>query len=377
MIKLISKTDGKIALTALWIATLLLLIIFMVNPIRKAEAIHCAGILCAEDVFNTKHNLNQNTDIKASGTTEVCIFCHTPHGGRTQIGSAPSGQAPLWNRALRPSGAYTPYSSPNFDAVDPGNTLKGLPKGVSLACLSCHDGTISFDALVNPPGSGGFIPSNLGDIAGPGTNVSNITFNGGGVDTNDTFRENAALRAESTAGGFLGGIANLVDPTGTAAKDTINMNPYPNLGIDLTDDHPIGIQMPGDANEDPQFTQVYTNRSANVDGGSGNDGSRVSYVSRYGNQGALGTTLWSADKRDRVRLYPSVSGQLSEYVECASCHNPHTPRPLFLRLPTASSTTSNTYTAGGAGVTLVTGAVGDLSHDPNQGSLVCLSCHQK
>ena len=43
---------------------------------------------------------------------------------------------------------YTPYSSTTMD------TSVGQPDGISLACLSCHDGTIAVDSIANAPGSG-------------------------------------------------------------------------------------------------------------------------------------------------------------------------------------------------------------------------------
>ena len=50
-----------------------------------------------EDVLHTKHNLSANPNVQATGTTRVCVFCHTPHGGDTTVGE---GAAPLWNRSI-------------------------------------------------------------------------------------------------------------------------------------------------------------------------------------------------------------------------------------------------------------------------------------
>src|SRR3972149_6300104 len=112
-----------------------------------ATAAFLTNTWAVENVRMTKHNLSANTNIGATGTTEVCIFCHTPHGGDTTVGG---GSAPLWNRTVPTSGSYSQvYTSPNFDAIDSDTANKGKPKGVSLACLSCHDGTIAFDALAN------------------------------------------------------------------------------------------------------------------------------------------------------------------------------------------------------------------------------------
>src|SRR3989337_1454593 len=73
-------------------------------------------------------------------TTEICVFCHTPHFGQTTT-------APLWNRGSSATG-YVAY----------GTTLGGTAitsvGGSSLACLSCHDGVTTFDNLINKPGKG-------------------------------------------------------------------------------------------------------------------------------------------------------------------------------------------------------------------------------
>jgi predicted CXXCH cytochrome family protein len=108
-----------------------------------------AGVAEAQGtgILGTKHNLSTSGTGAihvTTGTAEVCVFCHTPHGADTTVA------APLWNRAINTTG-YTMYSSDTVDA-----TPDAQPTGVSLACLSCHDGTIAFDALRNLPGSGGY-----------------------------------------------------------------------------------------------------------------------------------------------------------------------------------------------------------------------------
>ena len=105
-----------------------------------------------DDVTNSPHNLTtlgpgaiRLSVIPTSPVTgvtreEICVFCHTPHHGDATV------EAPLWNRAIG-GGPYTMYSSPTIDM-----TIAAQPQGVSLACLSCHDGTIAFDQLRNGPG---------------------------------------------------------------------------------------------------------------------------------------------------------------------------------------------------------------------------------
>lgn len=264
----------------------------------------------AEDVRNTKHNLSTNTNILAVDTTtggpvEVCVFCHTPHGGRTDVAG---GAAPLWNRDLS-TAFYAVYNSPNFDAA---GTTPGTPKGVSVACLSCHDGTVAFDALINFGGSG---------------STDNINFTGPFVDPDNTFKE-----TDRSVGG---------------------PSPFPNLGTDISNDHPISMEIP--CTTDPQFGEI----CANIDTTLLTNG-KVSYL-RRGDTSTLPT-----DIRDRIRAYPTVSGKA--YIECASCHNPHEATSTrFLRYPSFVST-SEEAAVGGASA---------LNSDRNKGSLLCLSCHQK
>src|SRR3954468_19682487 len=54
-------------------------------------------------IANTKHNLSTSGTGAvhvSTGTEEICVFCHTPHGSDT---SAP---VPLWNKQL-PTTSYT------------------------------------------------------------------------------------------------------------------------------------------------------------------------------------------------------------------------------------------------------------------------------
>ena len=95
-------------------------------------------------VSNTVHNLSTTapaalyTDAyKSSNETEVCIFCHTPHGGRLD--------GPLWNKNLPDGTAFTFYSSSTMDA----DTAVTEISAESLLCLSCHDGSISVNELMN------------------------------------------------------------------------------------------------------------------------------------------------------------------------------------------------------------------------------------
>lgn len=337
----------------------------------------------SEDIRHTKHNLAANPDIlagegsdfKAGELTslrgarnpevrgiegdirlneEVCIFCHTPHGGRSNVGGV-AGVAPIWNRRLSDPMSFMPYTSPNFDGQDMLGA-PGRPKGVSLACLSCHDGAVAFDALINSSGSGGFFPTNRVQN-GPGGSIG-MNFSGPGVDASSSFREG---RRDETSGGFV-----FFDAFGGGPTGSIGAEPFPNLGVDLRDDHPISMEIP---RTDPQFREILTNiatKGGRIPGSGG-----VMWIDRNPNGAFL-----PLDKRDRIRAYATDPNRPdAPYIECASCHNPHeASRPSgqpALSEPINAQTVNNNLFLRMASMP------GANPQDRNAGSLVCLSCHKK
>lgn len=104
--------------------------------------------------------------------SEICVFCHTPHGGSTNI---PGLTTPmwLWNRTTPTGLTYHMYSSVTLSAVP-----SSAPTGISMMCMSCHDGvtSIAVNTLLNAPGSGNPTVSPNG-IAAPGA-IGNV-YNGG------------------------------------------------------------------------------------------------------------------------------------------------------------------------------------------------------
>ena len=325
----------------------------------------------SEDVSRTKHNLSSNPDINATGTTDICVFCHTPHGAN----STATGQAPLWNRLLPEDSSYDVYGSPNFDAQDFAGTHR--PKGVSLACLSCHDGSIAFDSLINGPGSGGFISANLGTGRGPGVSNPTINFVGGGiVDGSSTFAEGLRDSTEAEPTGespYSGGIHDLVHGPGAGSEGA---QPFPNLSLDLRDDHPVGMEIP--CLTDAQFSEICEDlTTSKLDGGT--DGTSVAFIGRTTSQQPM---FWPLEKRDRLRAYPSTEQPGRYFIECASCHNPHAPRVSFLRLPSGvpGLVTKNLSPADGLDSLpeMSPSPAGKVwGQQPNAGSAICLSCHGK
>ena len=130
------------------------------------------GGMATASVLDSKHNLSTSGPgpVKAVSETQVCVFCHTPHGADQTAG------APLWNRATS-TATYTPYLSSTTDALQvPGTT--GIPGGSSKVCLSCHDGTLAIGVVGNLNGK-------TTTIAMQGTN-SGLMPGGSGADTGDT-----------------------------------------------------------------------------------------------------------------------------------------------------------------------------------------------
>lgn len=86
--------------------------------------------------LDSKHNLSVSGKgpFKALKESRTCIFCHTPHRGRTS--------APLWNREDS-TVSYIKYDSTTFDGVT------SQPSGTSKLCLSCHDGSIALGMVVS------------------------------------------------------------------------------------------------------------------------------------------------------------------------------------------------------------------------------------
>jgi len=137
------------------------------------------------DISSTLHNLSATgsaTRKVTSSESQICVFCHTPHGANTAI-------TPLWNRDLSIA-TYSTYDSSSIQADI------GPPGDSSKLCLSCHDGTIAIGSL-----------NVLNGVAAPVTMVG----------------------TSSTGDGSM--------PDGSGALTGFTRN----LGKDLSGDHPISF----------------------------------------------------------------------------------------------------------------------------------------
>jgi predicted CXXCH cytochrome family protein len=255
----------------------------------------------------TPHNLG-STGVGPntfSGTAAICVFCHTPHGADTDA------VVPLWNRRLNVPTAYKTYNllgtSSLTGAVEPVGS-------VSIACLSCHDGTIALNVMINAPGSGGYNPAGA-----------------------------------PLAGTWTGPVAG-ASPVGSLNFTTNGATTIFDIGTDLTNDHPIGIQYGGGgaqaSDPDGLFTGTLDDPTFHAPYKATINGKPIWWVD---------SSVGATGKREKtdIQLFTRVAtrgvntGAEQPYVECASCHNPHeSVNPTFLRIS-------------------------------NTGSALCLTCHIK
>jgi predicted CXXCH cytochrome family protein len=103
------------------------------------------GTVNAIGVEGTKHDLTANANIDSGDIEGPCVYCHGAHGSE----SKPA----LWNRT-KVATVFTLYASSTIPTVE-------QPGSLSLACLSCHDGTTAFDAI---NGSSGTVENNMNTI---------------------------------------------------------------------------------------------------------------------------------------------------------------------------------------------------------------------
>lgn len=245
-------------------------------------------------VSNTKHNLtlpsNEN-DVSGLGT-EVCVFCHTPHAADT---SAP---VPLWNKKLPLGSTFTTYAQMGTATLDAGGTGNSVTTGsVSLACLSCHDGTQAMDNMINAPNAGGY----NSDGASPTGGTWSGSRNSGG---------------------------SMINTSSTAYM----------LAKDLQNDHPIGIKYCGG---DPSYTVGDNTGCLDPDFKTLSRVAGVSVDQDKWYVEASGNSI--KDKGDMI-LYTRDFGSSTwaPSIECGTCHDPHEERKsttevAFLRKSQTSS----------------------------------------
>ena len=255
-----------------------------------APLMFIAGAVLAIGPANGQLITGSPHDLQAAfGVTDICVFCHTPHAATTD--------APLWNKPATGS-SYTTYDnniSQTLDAPLASDGPGATPAigSVSLACLTCHDGTQAMDTVINAPGHG---------------------FDGAGGATTPT---------------RIGDI--LVPVDADADIGSIGSSGIADLTTDLSNDHPIGIQYgmwdtsggAGLVTNDPDFNEAQV---ASING-----------ADAWWRDTAGGTAS-VREKSDLILYARDFSGTTAPSVECGSCHDPHdNTNDLFLRIANSGS----------------------------------------
>jgi predicted CXXCH cytochrome family protein len=104
-----------------------------------------AAIPPNQGIAGSPHDLSRFGPNHVTASSDACVFCHSPHGKL----STSKQLIPVWNHATTQT-VFTMYTSPTLKG-----TVDAQPTGESLACLSCHDGTLAMGTLNEPPPGGG------------------------------------------------------------------------------------------------------------------------------------------------------------------------------------------------------------------------------
>lgn len=248
-----SGVKDSISVTNIVVRALVFAALFCLAPIQSVEA----------GIQNTKHNLSlSGTGNKTPYTTDVCSFCHTPHS------SNKNADTPLWNRIL-PSPA-------TFTTADSSLTGQKLPVGsVSLACLSCHDGSQALDVLINAPEADGY--------------------NAEGQSQGWNFTQRSRLNGSG----------------GTS------------VGTNLRGLHPVGVRFAGgdagDSGKLPALSDKYP--VATYD-----------FTKNYWWVDTEAVPNGERNSTDLILYTRFFGGDTLPTVECGSCHDPHSEQGNFLRI---------------------------------------------
>jgi len=151
-----------------------------------------AGVYSTTGIANFKWGGETNT------YNNPCQVCHIPH----KAAPFSAAKAPLWNHAVATNAAtkYVTYDnagSAHFDALGLGS----LALGSSIACLSCHDGSIAVNQNYGKStfnGNGG-VATNVPSFAIETYNPATGKFDSGGTDLTRMHPIGVSYSAAATA----------------------------------------------------------------------------------------------------------------------------------------------------------------------------------
>jgi len=312
-----------------------------------------------------------------NGTSEICVFCHTPHHTLTTTtpGHPSYAPAPIWNRKSAAT-SFIGYGT----TIGGSNITANAYGGVTLACLSCHDGVTTFDNIVNAPGSGlgknGFVygdASQQGWTMYDGTDLQGGTQPGGSMPTDITDND---IRLNLGAGA--------------------NGNNVTAGNVDMSNDHPMSVCF-SDGNQstdgcnpgDTTKRASLRDRSTVIGDIDLSTGLSTTNGALANMAPARAAELLNNLAQNRWAVRGFISGTTAQAgsgaakvadllrlgkVECSSCHDPHFKNRSNVDF--ADATTDQGAGAGNPTDDAVDGLflrrVGG-----NAGSGVCRTCHNK
>ena len=109
---------------------------FQAVPLMLVGIVLFLPNLAVAEISGTPHDFS--TQGWSGG--RLCSVCHTPF-------NAQDVQTPRWDDNL-PTRTFQMYSSSTLDMK-----IAGAPQGVSLPCLSCHDGATAMDVFTGKAGN--------------------------------------------------------------------------------------------------------------------------------------------------------------------------------------------------------------------------------
>ncbi len=291
----------------------------------------------ASGIAGSRHNMGSlGSVVSSNGTTEICVFCHTPHHTNTA-----NGLMPMWNRGTSAPTSFTAYGN-----TIGGTTINNTDIGsTTLACLSCHDGVTTFDNLVNAPGKGGVVS--------------------GGSNLGWRFRMPVGSYLTSAADHFSASQCTTCHGAGGLYTDN-DLTSRLVIGMDLSNDHPVSVTYSTD-----RAGLRATNTIINS----------IDLTSDMASSAATAYTGNLAQNRWAVKGFVSDTATIADLlrggkVECSSCHDPH-----FRNLSWDEA--EPTWGDEGGFLTYCTAGEGCADGQflrrvgGNTGSGICRTCHEK
>jgi hypothetical protein len=308
------------------------------------------------DVRSTPHNLSITGPgpVKSTSETQVCVFCHTPHGAENVPG------APLWNRKLS-TATYTPYSSSSIEASVA--EMAAAPGGSSKLCLSCHDGAMAIGSVnvLNGvgPASIGMTGTAGGGVMPPGSGLATgFTRNLGADLGNDhpiSLTYDAALAAND---------GELRTPDGTnVGSRTAGVRPAPKLPLEggqvqCATCHDPHLNETDPAKQPGKFLRANRLQETAPGGGTFNENNDQICIACHDKAGQAWANSAHANPLVADETYKAAAASQREFpanlpvwrAACLNCHDTHSVQGSRRLLREGTDSTATPKSGGGSAI---------------------------